>query len=187
MIDPLWRAIMPFTTALLTLNAPSRLVAISASQSASLKVSNGARRWMPALLTRMSIGAVPVSAAAIAKSTDCVSVTSITASVIEWPAARSLSAAAFRSSALRPPIVTRAPALASASAQATAGAGDEGMLAFEAEQLAEIVGRMQFAPSSIAIYRRQSKARSALGKRQRQRAAWLDEMEGACRPGGLAD
>ena len=55
MILPRLRSIMPGSTACDTMNGAVRLVAMMSSQSFCLNSWNGARRWMPALLTRMSI------------------------------------------------------------------------------------------------------------------------------------
>ena len=56
MILPRFRAIMPLATVRPTMKRLVRLVRITSSNVSSLISTSGWRRWMPALLTRMSIG-----------------------------------------------------------------------------------------------------------------------------------
>ena len=69
MILPLPRWTMPRATRWLTRNALVKLVATRSFQSCSVNSVNGARRWMPALLTRMSGVPHSCSMSAIPRST----------------------------------------------------------------------------------------------------------------------
>jgi len=76
MILPAPRAIMPRATCWPTRNGAVRLVSSTSRQTAVSNCSSGARRWMPALFTRTSIGPTSRSMRAMADATAEPSVTS---------------------------------------------------------------------------------------------------------------
>ena len=99
-------------TARETRNTEPRLTAMTSSQVSSAHSSSGVRRWMPALLTRMSIGPILFSMRSTAASTARLSVTSKAESWAVNPASRS-SATALSTPASRVPLTrTAAPASA---------------------------------------------------------------------------
>ena len=76
MILPRFRAIMPFATVRPTMKRLVRLVLMTSSKTSVCISTSGCRRWMPALLTRMSIGPTSRSIFAIASTTAGSEVTS---------------------------------------------------------------------------------------------------------------
>jgi hypothetical protein len=109
---------MWFATAFETKKTLSRLVSISSRQVSSGKFSRVSRRWMPVLLTRMSIEPASASNRSIAALTALLSVTSNAASTTVAPSARRVSAAAANFSTPRPLRTTVAPAAARPRASA---------------------------------------------------------------------
>src|SRR2546425_3050981 len=117
MILPRRRVFMPGITARATKNGPSRLAAMSARQSSSLKLSSGPRLLIAALLTRISIGASR-SSAATAAATAAACVTSNGATSTRQPSRASSAAAVSSLPRWRPLMTTRAPASANPRAMA---------------------------------------------------------------------
>ncbi len=112
MILPRFFAIIPGSTACDTTNGAVRLVAMMSSQSFCVNSTNGARRWMPALFTRMSIVPCFAAAAATPAATASRSVTSNAAVSALRPMPASFAAASASASGLRPLRSTVAPACA---------------------------------------------------------------------------
>ena len=104
------RSSMRVATARPTRKALVTLVSSSRCQSALEKSCSGRRSCMPALLTRMSMGATSRSIVPTAASTAASSVTSKGATATLSPSARSSSATTARRSASRPLSTIRAPA-----------------------------------------------------------------------------
>src|SRR5689334_5141043 len=115
-ILPAFFAIIVGSTACATTNGAVRLVAITASQSAGANSTIGPRRWMPALLNRMSM---PPRSATIAATAECTAARSVTSNTLlpaAKPSPRSLAAASSASADLRALSTTVAPARASPAA-----------------------------------------------------------------------
>ena len=113
MILPERRAIIRGATARATRNALVRFVSSTSRHCASVISASGARRWMPALLIRMSIGAYSASSFATAAITAAPSVTSKAAVVTRTSSASSADAARSSLASSRPFKMIDAPAWAS--------------------------------------------------------------------------
>src|SRR5688572_26505520 len=116
MMLPLPRLIIPAATALPTMKAEVTLVAISCSNLSVGNWSSGARCCIPALLTRMSIGPISLSACSTASVTLSSFVTSKARARTRTLASASLAAASPNATLSRALRMTSAPAPASAAA-----------------------------------------------------------------------